>query len=138
MTYKIGMVGSREFADELTVRAAVVGLPYYLESLDFIVYSGAARGTDSWVADEVLKRYGPSHLIELPANWNKRNRFNKIFFDPNAGRERNGILVRQCDEVLIFWDGSSTGSNNVREWCQKYNVPFNIIRKSEDLYSWKK
>lgn len=138
MTYKVGMVGSRNFPDEIMVRAAVRALPNYLESLDFKIYSGGSRGVDSWVADETISSFGHGHLVELPASWNKRNRLGKTYFDPNAGRERNGILVRQCDEVIVFWDGKSPGSLNVQEWCNRYAIPYNVVRKSEDLYTWKK
>jgi hypothetical protein len=91
---RVAIVGSRDYPNLEEVRAYVHGLPP-----DTVVISGGARGVDT-VAVEEARRLGMACEV-YPADWSKGRA---------AGFARNVIIVRQCSELVAFWDGRSAGA----------------------------
>lgn len=115
---RVGVVGSRQFPDEAKVRAFVAALPLLLGTQDFIVVSGGARdGVDNWAEDQA--RIAGYNLDVMKAQWE--------MYGNAAGIIRNGLLVKSCDKVYIFWDGKSPGSRNVIRECMRNKVEYEVI-----------
>lgn len=92
---KVAIVGSREFK-RLDL---VVDFVNSLEP-DTVVVSGGARGVDR-TAEEAAEKRGLTTLI-FPAEWDK--------YGIQAGFLRNRLLVKACDYVCAFYNGTSRGT----------------------------
>lgn len=69
---------------------------------DLVIISGMARGMDT-VAVRIAG-YFSLDLIKMPADWNKHGKA--------AGMIRNAEMVNLADEVWVWWDGKSRGTEN--------------------------
>lgn len=92
---RVAVVGSRDFAALDMVVEYVNSLPN-----DTVVISGGAVGVDR-VAEQTAKKRGLK-VVTHPANWNLHGKA--------AGQIRNRIIVDDCDTMVAFWDGISTGT----------------------------
>jgi len=104
------VAGSRTFNDE----------KFLFEVLDSIqgpiveIVSGNAEG-----ADKLGEKYAKARGIDLvifPANWKKHGKA--------AGPIRNEKMAKYANAAVVFWDGKSTGSQNMirlmennNKWC---------------------
>lgn len=70
---------------------------------DLEVVSGVARGVDR-AGEAFAKRYG-YHVERFPAFWDVHGK--------KAGPIRNKQMAKYADELLIIWDGESSGSSNI-------------------------
>lgn len=118
---KVAIVGSRKCgnADLSTILQA---LPLGTSE----IISGGAKGIDS-LAEEAAKQ------LSLPLQ----------VFTPNyktLGRQaplsRNHQIVKACDYLLAFWDGSSAGTAQTLELCIREKKPFRIIKIKKDSDSF--
>ena len=107
---KLIVAGSRTFNDE----------KFLFEVLDSIqgpiveIVSGNAEG-----ADKLGEKYAKARGIDLvifPANWKKHGKA--------AGPIRNEKMAKYANAAVVFWDGKSTGSQNMirlmennNKWC---------------------
>lgn len=85
------------------------------------IISGEAKGIDLYA-----KRYAKNNNIEylsFPANWkdlSKNNKREKVIikqnkygkYNINAGKERNHDIIKNCDKVIAFMKGFSTGTSH--------------------------
>lgn len=71
-----------------------------------VVLSGGARGVDT-VAVEAAKARGLPTLV-LRAVW----RDHRGDYNPDAGFDRNSVLVEKASHVVAFWDGRSGGTRD--------------------------
>lgn len=109
---KVAIVGSRQFNNLSKVQQYVNALPK-----DTIVISGGAPGVDT-IAERTAKRLGMQVVI-FPANWNK--------YGNSAGVIRNGLIVEACDQMVLFWDKKSKGTENTLDKIRKSGKPFEVI-----------
>jgi len=102
---KIAIVGTRDFppAKVGLIRQYVYSLP-----LNTVIVSGGARGVDSF-AEHFARERGMGVIIFRP-NWKPDGKY-----DPTAGFKRNTLIVAEADEIVAFWDGKSTGTQNTIE-----------------------
>jgi hypothetical protein len=109
---KVAVVGSRDFPFLNRVWDYIYQLP-----LDTIIISGGARGVDRTAAKAARTR--GMQVIEFLADWERNGR--------GAGMIRNETIVRECDELIAFWDGVSSGTRNSIERARKAGKPVEII-----------
>lgn len=101
MSYKLAIIGSRNFVDYQMLCDEIAKLPK-----PAVIVSGGARG-----ADTLGKKYADEHGIEtliFPAIWHPEGEGGPM--DKGAGMKRNTDIIKAADAVLAFWDGDSTGT----------------------------
>lgn len=113
---RIGIVGSREFKDLEKVREFVRGL-----NNDDVVVSGGCRGVDR-IGVEEGRKCGLK-CVELKY---------KGEFGKSGGMVRNRELVMEIDRCVVFWDGSSRGSEDMIKLCKVNGVKIEIVREEND------
>ena len=94
-----------------------VDIGRYLEVLPDTIISGGAIGVDT-CAREYAKKNGLK-LIEYYPNYAK--------YGKAAPLKRNKLIVEECDNLLVFWDGISKGTKHTIEYAKKRNKPYRII-----------
>lgn len=105
---KLIIAGSRNFDEEKTYK--VVKALYeaiYVDKVNEIV-SGACYGVDK--AGEKLAKEFNLKLTIMAADWSK---------GPSAGPARNKKMAKYGDELLLIWDGESSGSKNMKKNMKK-------------------
>ena len=113
---KVAVVGSRTFSNfDLLVKTL---LEYHASTGIALIVSGGAAGADS-MAEKFAKIHGIPTSIHLP-DWKKYGRA--------AGIIRNKDIIAECDVCFAFWDGSSRGTKNDIELCNKLNKTCHIIK----------
>jgi hypothetical protein len=93
---KVAIVGSRHFPDLARVESFVEGLP---EGTRLV--TGSASGVDA-AASRAARRRGMAVQV-IGAGFEEAR-------DPGIAGARNQRLVDQCDLLVAFWDGASTGT----------------------------
>jgi len=81
------------------------------------IISGGADGVDTFA-----KEYAQSHEISFQvfkAEWKLYGRA--------AGPIRNKKIIENCDYVLAFWNGTSTGTKSSINLAKKYKKDYEII-----------
>lgn len=130
---KLAIIGSREFSDYECVKRSLYdfyektivrdNLDLYGNILTEVLYrfdeivSGGAKGADSlgakWAKENNVK------LTEYLPDWEK--------FGKRAGFLRNEDIIKNCDEVLCFWNGVSKGTANSLSIAKRLKKPTLII-----------
>lgn len=101
MSYKLAIIGSRNFKDYELLCAEIAKLPK-----PSTIVSGGANGADS-----LGKRYADEFGIPttiFPAIWHPQGEDGPM--DKGAGMKRNTDIINTADAILAFWDGDSTGT----------------------------
>jgi len=97
VTQCVAVIGSREFPGA----SAYVAMALNLVARDTVIVTGDARGIDRAAAN-----YADEHLDTEPvivrADWDTLGKI--------AGKRRNWQIIRQADQVIAFWDGTSNGT----------------------------
>jgi predicted Rossmann fold nucleotide-binding protein DprA/Smf involved in DNA uptake len=93
---RVGIVGSRRFAEPERVVEYVNGLPARAS-----IVTGGASGVDA-AATRAARDRGLAVQV-MPASFEETN-------DPARSDLRNQKLVDACDVLVAFWDGSSKGT----------------------------
>lgn len=109
---RIAVVGSREYKGLDAVRQFV----WECERTTVIV-SGGAHGVDRAAVDEA-KRLNMPYEEHLP-DWNRHGK--------RAGAIRNADIVRNADEVVVFWDGKSRGTQITMKMAQDSKKPLRVF-----------
>lgn len=112
---KVAVVGSRSFTDYEKLNKTLSD--YHAKTGITLVVSGGAAGADS-MAERFARENNISTSIHKP-DWKKYGRA--------AGFIRNKDIIAECDVCFAFWDGSSRGTANDIELCNKMNKPCYII-----------
>lgn len=111
---KLAIIGSRTFDNYSLLQET---LEFYKPKITLVV-SGAAKGADSlgerWAIQNNIK------TLIFPADWEK--------YGKRAGFIRNEDIIKNCDCVIAFWDGISKGTAHGLSLCEKYNMPYKIIK----------
>lgn len=107
---KIAIVGSRSIKADIPEWAIPEGVT--------MIYSGAAIGIDT-----AARRYAREHGILITEIIPEYNLYGR-----GAPLKRNDIIVDLSDEVYIFWDGQSHGSDYVIKKCIETNKPYHLFK----------
>ncbi len=109
---KFAIVGSRDFNDYKYMKSVLDYMPVTH------IISGGAIG-----ADLLARRYARENDIaytEYPAYWEKQGK--------QAGAIRNNKMVKDCDEVIAFWDGRSPGTRITVNMAGQHGKKANIFK----------
>jgi hypothetical protein len=93
---RVGIVGSRHFADPARVTDYVRALPRGAS-----VVTGSASGVDAAATRAAREKGIPVQV--MPASFEE-------LADAGKAAARNQRLVDACDVLVAFWDGSSRGT----------------------------
>lgn len=112
------IAGSRDFQDFDLLEEK---LEPYKNEIEEIV-SGMANG-----ADKLGVKYSTKHMIplrEFPAQWDLHGR--------RAGMLRNIEMAQYLNQqddtmAMVFWDGSSRGTENMISLLKKYNIRHEVV-----------
>ena len=140
---RVGIVGSRDFADPELVRGFVRQLAE--KHPDAVVVSGGARGVDR-TAEAEAERAGLGRISFRPSQcddgfvievWEDDvpvNVFDDRVFASygRAAFARNADIVRESELVVAFWDGVSNGTRHSIRLAQDAGKPVKIIRAEEE------
>jgi hypothetical protein len=114
----IAIVGSRKYPRLDLIYHLVFGI---LPPRSHLL-TGDARGVDREVAEwaaRLASNPAASHTITVfPANWARHGK--------HAGPIRNAELLSLADAVIVFWDGSSHGTEQVIKLAQDKDLPLYI------------
>jgi len=108
---RVAIVGSRDYAHLGAVIRYVWALPG-----DAVVVSGGARGVDR-VAAQTARARGLETEV-YPADWTQGR---------GAGLARNSAIVRRCDRLVAFWDGTSRGTADAIRKARLAGKPVEVI-----------
>ncbi len=112
---RVAIVGSRTYPELGHVISYVRDLPP-----GTTIVSGGARGVDKAAADTArFSSKGLSVVEHLP----DYQRYGKV-----APLERNRLIVADCDRLVAFWDGKSTGTMHAVGLARKAGKPVEIIQ----------
>lgn len=109
----LAVVGSRSFNNYEQLKQL---LNENYDNIEEIV-SGGANGADK-LAEQYCKEYNIKLNIYYP-NWN--------LYGKSAGPIRNEQIIKNSDEVIAFWDGTSSGTRSSINFAKKFNKPCKII-----------
>ncbi len=112
---KVAIVGSRKFANLAAVRAYVAILVP-----ETIVISGGAIGVDT-VAVAAAKKLGLEWKVILPDY--------EMYGPKIAPLIRNQQIATECNRMVAFWDGKSTGTMHAVKHARKLGKPVEIIKQ---------
>lgn len=77
------------------------------------IVSGGADGIDTMAVRYAIEKEIAYDIV--PADWVKYKR--------RAGPIRNEKMAESSDALIAFWDGESTGTENMIQMAAKYNLP---------------
>lgn len=123
LPFRLCIAGSRSFKDRALMEDEVV--KFLLELNQFgkpiEVVSGTAQGADS-LGELYASDFGHS-IQRFPADWSQGKK---------AGPLRNEEMARYSDAVIVFWNGTSSGTKSMISLAKKYEKPLKIINYDED------
>lgn len=129
------IAGGRTFNNYEKIKLEVMNFLIELAKDDKIVttiVSGKAIGVDR--LGERFARELSLNVDPFPADWknidvepcvigkNKYGEYNKL-----AGHNRNEEMAKHSDCLIAFWDGNSTGTKDMIDRANKYNLIIKII-----------
>lgn len=112
---KIAVVGSRKYTDFDKFQEAldkIIGT--FDPRTPIMIISGGAKGPDQMAQRWAKERdydfvlFKPYHLIDPNVEYSP-----KYFFT------RNKQIADNADLVVAFWDGESSGTRHIVEYCQR-------------------
>ncbi len=116
---RVAIVGSRDYPDLQAVWKFVERLA--ARRPDAIIISGGARGVDTTAA--TAGRMCGLEVIEHEPEWERLGRY-------LAPKARNSTIVNDCDVLVAFWDGTSTGTVDSIEKAKQRGIKVQIITPS--------
>ena len=111
---KLAVVGSRTFNNYAFLEETLD----HLGKIDLII-SGGAEG-----ADTLAEQYAINRKIPTKIHWPDWEKYGKA-----AGPIRNADIIRDCDEVVAFWDGHSRGTQSSVKLAGEMGKPVCIVWK---------
>lgn len=109
----IAVIGSRSFNNYDLLKNTLNSNYVDIEQ----IVSGGANG-----ADKLVEKYCREYNININIYYPEWNLYGKA-----AGPIRNEKIIRNCDEVVAFWDGISPGTKSSINFAKKFNKPCRII-----------
>ena len=116
--FRVIIAGSRHYADYSQLRDVCDNLlADKCQTHRIVIVSGGAQGADS-LGENYARERGYA-LKRYPAQWDKYGRA--------AGPIRNAEMARNADALVLFWNGKSRGSLNMKEEAEKIGLPVRTI-----------
>jgi hypothetical protein len=118
---KLIIAGSRDFSNWDYFINHFIKMPeWLLNTVDEIV-SGGAQGAD--YLGECLAQSCGLRLTRFLADWEKHGK--------RAGMIRNTQMAEYADGLIAFWDGQSSGTNNMIKQMKRYDDKFAFIIRTD-------
>ncbi|AII26793.1 hypothetical protein AH6C_039 [Aeromonas phage pAh6-C] len=120
MIFRVAIVGGRDFTDMTKLTACCDHMLSNKVNLGYriVIINGTAKG-----ADELGGRYadlrGYTQEKFVP-EWDKLGK--------RAGMVRNTDMAHRADAVIAFWDGTSKGTRNMIQTCQRLGKPIQVYK----------
>lgn len=117
---RLAVVGSRGF-DKYDLVEFVLDEFKLSSATPLVIISGGARG-----ADTLANLYAVRNELEMvvyAAEWDKHGK--------SAGYIRNADIVKDCDELVAFWDGKSRGTLHSINIATKQGKTVTVIKYEE-------
>ena len=115
---KIIVAGGRDFVSYKSVKKT---LDPYKHKISEIV-SGKAAGADSlgehWANENEI------HVEPFPADWDH--------YGNGAGPVRNKQMAEYADALIAFWDGESSGTEDMIKQMESLNKPVKVIHYDKE------
>lgn len=89
------------------------------------IISGGAKGIDISARD-----YAANHNIPLTEILPEYELYGR-----SAPLKRNDLIIRLSDEIYVFWDGKSRGSDYVIRKCRELNKPCKVFLSDNGKYT---
>jgi len=116
---RVIIAGGRKFSDYELLEYRVIGLlDAYMDDLKLEIVSGGARG-----ADKLGERFANEHNIPVKlfqADWGT--------YGHGAGPVRNQEMADYADVLVAFWDGESTGTNDMIMRAMHSGLDLHVFR----------
>ena len=115
--FRVIIAGSRSFNDYTSLQAVCDNLlARKKHTHTIVIVSGTARGTDT-LGEQYARERG--YTVErFPANWQQ--------YGKAAGQIRNRLMADNADALIAFWDGHSTGTQNMIMEAKKKDMAVRI------------
>lgn len=114
---RVAIVGSREYPDLAAVWTFVEKLA--ARKPDAVIVSGGARGVDTVAA--AAGRFFDLEVKEWEPEWDRLGRY----YAPIA---RNTQIVEDCDVLVAFWNGVSTGTKDSLDKARALGKKVRVIK----------
>lgn len=115
---RIIVAGGRDFGDGVVAAQAFKELTTSLNTTDFEVVSGGAKGADAM--GEHLAEYYEYPTKVFKANWKGHG--------VAAGPIRNEEMAKYADVLLAFWDGQSKGTKHMIKRAINNGLLVKVVR----------
>ena len=118
-TFAVVIAGGRLFTDYELLVAKMDNLlkDKIAAGYQITIISGTANGADK-LGEQYAKANG-FKLIQMPAQWDTHGR--------SAGYNRNVAMADIADAVVVFWDGSSRGTEHMRDISLHKSLPTRVV-----------
>lgn len=140
--FKLIVAGGRNFNDKELLNRELDKIVDWVKmsrpGYSVSIVSGMAKGAD--MLGYLYSKENNLKCYEFPADWNnldvegaipKKNRFGKTY-NVVAGHQRNQKMSEFGDALLLFWDGTSTGSKDMLNRMEKAEKPVWVVRYDKD------
>lgn len=123
---KLAIVGSRTWTDEIKLGVTVYSfcLNNKIDRLQLTIVSGGANGADK-LAEQFAAIWGISTIIHKP-DYDQYGRY-------DAPKIRNQLIVNDCDYLICFWDGKSTGCMDAVDKASKAGKGVTVVRNESTI-----
>ena len=103
-TFRVIIAGSRGFDDYAVLQTVCDNfLSPQKQTRNIVIVSGTAKGADA-LGEKYARERG--YAVErFPADWQQ--------YGKTAGPVRNRLMADNADALISFWDGHSTGTQNM-------------------------
>lgn len=115
---KLIIAGSRTFNDYALLTKSVAEFLCELNDPFPTIVSGTASGADK-LGEKYAKERG-LNLICMPADWNTHGK--------SAGYKRNEAMALISGACIVFWDGTSRGTQHMINLANEYYLKLKIIK----------
>ena len=126
---KLAIVGSRSITDwewfHEELNGHLVNTPSFFKGAvpyKLSVLSGGAKGIDT-----MAKKWAEIHEVDFYL-FEPYHLVDKVDFSPKYFFARNRQIARNCDEMVVFWDGESKGTLHILEYAKKIGKKVTVIR----------
>lgn len=131
--FKLVVAGGRDFADPRKMHMVLdILLKEKSKDHKIIIVSGRAAGADS-LGEEYAKSRGYGRKF-FRADWKNLHVPNAVirsncfgYYNANAGNSRNELMAEYSDATVVFWDGISSGTENMIKATKLVGKPIRII-----------
>lgn len=111
---KVAVVGSRTLGGS---KQLIYDTLNSLQGISMVI-SGGAKGVDTIAEKWALENQIPTTIFY--PDWE--------LYGKSAGPIRNEHIVKNCDMIIAFWDGSSPGTKNSINLAERYGKKVRIIQ----------